>query len=66
MQKRARLRQAIDNYYASPVAGDGKLFLLSETGMASVLRAGPDWEVLSTVMLDDGAYATPALAVTSQ
>ena len=44
------------------MAGDGKVFLLSETGMAGVLHAGPEWEVLSTVMLDDGAYATPALA----
>lgn len=61
VQKQARLGEAIDNYYASPVAGDGKVFVLSETGMVSVLRAGPEWEILSMVKLDDGGYATPAL-----
>lgn len=61
VQKQARLGEAIDNHYASPVAGDGKVFMLSETGIASILRAGPEWKVLATVVLDDGGYATPAL-----
>lgn len=59
--KRDRARESIDAYYASPVAGDGKVYLVSETGIVTVLRAGPEWEVLSTTRVDDGAYATPAL-----
>ena len=41
--KQARLRGAIDAYYASPVAADGKLILVSETGKISVVAAGRDW-----------------------
>ena len=31
-----RLKGAIDRYYASPVAADGKIFMLSETGKIAV------------------------------
>jgi outer membrane protein assembly factor BamB len=60
--KQGRLREAIDRYYASPVAGDGKVYLASRTGLVSVLRAGPEQEVLSVTDLDDEIAATPALA----
>jgi outer membrane protein assembly factor BamB len=60
--KQGRLREAIDHYYASPVAGDGKVYLASRTGLVSVLRAGPEQEVLSVTDLDDEIAATPALA----
>ena len=60
--KRARLRDAIDSYYASPVAGDGKLYFISESGKASVVQAGSELRVLSTEELDEACYATPAIA----
>jgi outer membrane protein assembly factor BamB len=44
------------------VAGDGKVYFASRTGIVSVLRAGPDQEVLSVSDLDEEIGATPALA----
>ena len=56
------MRDAIDTYYSSPVAADGKVYTASETGKIAVLRAGPDWEVLAVNDLGENIYATPALA----
>jgi hypothetical protein len=39
-----RLKGAIDHYYASPVAADGKIFMLSETGKVVVLPTGGSLE----------------------
>lgn len=60
--KTARVTGALGGYSSSPVAADGKLYLGSEDGFVSVLRAGGDWEVLSVTDLGEGVYATPALA----
>lgn len=60
--KQGRLREALDGYYASPVAGDGKVYFLSDAGRAVVVQAGPDWKVLATNELAEDVYATPALA----
>jgi hypothetical protein len=60
--KQGRLREAVDSYYASPVAGDGKVYFVSRSGIASVLRAGPEQEALSVADLADEVAATPALA----
>jgi outer membrane protein assembly factor BamB len=59
--KQGRLAGALDDYYASPVGGDGKVFLLSQQGKATVVKAGAEWEVLSVNDLDEMAYATPAI-----
>jgi outer membrane protein assembly factor BamB len=50
------------DYYSSPVAGDGKIFVLNDRGCAAVVRAGPDWEVLSRSDFQEDVYATPAIA----
>jgi outer membrane protein assembly factor BamB len=50
------------NYYASPVAGDGKIYLFSERGDFSVVKAGPDWEELSWGKLNEPIFSTPAIA----
>jgi len=60
--KQGRLRGAVDNYFASPVAADGKVFFLSLAGIVSVLRAGPEQEILAVNELDDECLATPAIA----
>ena len=57
-----RVREAIDSYYASPVAADGKIYLVSEKGLAAVLRAGATPETLAVNDLGEEAYATPAIA----
>jgi outer membrane protein assembly factor BamB len=60
--KQGRLRAAVDQYYASPVAADGKVFLASRTGILSVLKAGGDQEVLAVNDFDEEIVATPAIA----
>jgi outer membrane protein assembly factor BamB len=62
IHKQARLAGAIDNYYSSPVAADGKIFVVSETGKLSIVKAGREWELLSLNDLNEPCYATPALA----
>jgi outer membrane protein assembly factor BamB len=60
--KQGRLRDALDSYYASPVAADGKVFFVSEAGKVAVVKAGgKDWEVLAINNLGEECYATPAL-----
>lgn len=58
----ARLRGAVDAYYASPVAADGKIIVVSESGTVVVLKADGTLTVLAVNVLDDLAYATPAVA----
>jgi outer membrane protein assembly factor BamB len=60
--KMGRIREALGSYYASPVAADGKIYVVSDEGKVSVLRAGPDWEVLAVNELNEECYATPALS----
>jgi outer membrane protein assembly factor BamB len=60
--KQGRLRDAVDQYYASPVAADGKVFFASRTGIVSVLKAGGEQEVLAVNDLDEEVAATPAIA----
>ena len=49
-------------YTASPVAGDGKIYMMSETGETLVLRAGRSPEVISRSSIDGRILATPAIA----
>ncbi len=49
-------------FFASPVAGDGKIYLLSETGQTFVLRAGRTPEVLAENTLDERFIASPAIS----
>lgn len=58
----ARVPGAVDAYYASPIAADGKLFLASENGKVAVLKPGAQWEALAVNDFDEPIYATPAAA----
>lgn len=60
--KTGRLPGALGGYSASPVAADGKVYLPSEEGKVTVLKAGRNWEVIATNDLGEGCYATPALS----
>ncbi len=60
--KQGRLSGALGDYYASPVAADGKLFALSEEGKLTVVKAGGAWEILAVNELGEPAHATPAFA----
>lgn len=60
--KQGRTKDAIGDYYASPVAADGKVYLASEDGKVSVLKAGAEWEVLGVSDFGEEIHATPALS----
>jgi outer membrane protein assembly factor BamB len=60
--KRERLPNALGDYCASPIAADGKIYLVSEEGKATVVQAGANWQVLRTNDLEDGCKGTPAVA----
>jgi outer membrane protein assembly factor BamB len=61
--KQERLRGALDSYFASPVAAEGKVYFVSETGKVTVVKAGGnDWEILAVNDLGEECYATPAIA----
>lgn len=60
--RRDRLEGAGGAYYASPVAGDGKVYLVSERGRLTVVTAAGEWKELATADFKEPVYATPALA----
>ncbi len=60
--KQGRLPHALDEYYASPVAGDGKVYLISRNGNVTVLEAGGEWGIAATADLGEEVFATPAIA----
>jgi outer membrane protein assembly factor BamB len=60
--QQGRLPKAIERYWSSPVAGDGKVYMLSEMCKLTVLRAGEKLAILATNDLDDYCFATPAIA----
>jgi outer membrane protein assembly factor BamB len=62
MKKQGRLPNALDEYYASPVAGDGKVYLISRNGNVTVLEAGANWGVRSSGQFGEEVFATPAVA----
>lgn len=50
-------------YSASPVAGDGKVYCLNETGVTTVVKAdSTEFEVLATNDLGEEGLGTPAIA----
>jgi outer membrane protein assembly factor BamB len=55
-----RIKSAI--YSASPVLADGKLYVINEEGLTTVLRAGPTFEVLAENDLDDFSLSSPAIS----
>jgi outer membrane protein assembly factor BamB len=59
--KEERLKDARGDYYASPIAAGGKLYLVSKEGKLSVVKAGARWETEASVDLADQVIATPAL-----
>ena len=60
--KQGRAADSLGEYYASPVAANGKIYLLNEAGKLTVLKAGGEWEVLGVNDMGEEAYATPTIA----
>lgn len=59
--KQARLNGALGQYWSSPVAGDGKIYVTNQEGKVTVLKAAAQWEILAINDLDDEVFATPAV-----
>jgi outer membrane protein assembly factor BamB len=49
-------------FFASPVAGDGKIYVIAETGETFVLRAGRKADVLARNDLEGRFIASPAIS----
>jgi outer membrane protein assembly factor BamB len=49
-------------FFASPVAGDGKVYMVSETGETFVLRAGREPKILAKNSLEERMIASPAIS----
>ena len=62
IRKQLRLTGALDKYFASPVAGDGKLYLTGQTGKVAIVRTSSEPEVVFVGDLGEECYATPAIA----
>jgi len=60
--KQARLKGALGNYYASPVAADGKVFMITEDGKVAVVAPDGALSILAVNDLGDSVYATPAIS----
>ncbi len=60
--KKGRLKGGVDQYYASPVAADNKIFMVSRRGKVTVLTPDGSLEVVAENDLGEQCYATPAIA----
>ncbi len=49
-------------YSASPVLADGRIYVTNESGMTTVLRTGPEFEVLAENDFDDYVLSSPAVS----
>ena len=50
------------NYYASPIAGDGKIYVMGENGFLVVLQEGKEMKILAKNDLGEPSRSTPAVA----
>jgi len=56
-----RLEAAFGALYSSPVGAGQNLYVASQQGKVSVLKAGLNWEILAVNDIAEDCYATPAL-----
>ena len=47
---------------SSPVAAEGRIYIASEAGNVSVVKAGGEWRTLAVNVLEGDIFATPALS----
>lgn len=60
--KRDRLGKGSSKVYASPVAADGKIYIGDLDGRMTVIKAAPQWKVLTVNDLGDEIWASPAIS----
>ena len=49
------------SYYASLVAGDGKIYACNEAGVMSIIKAGTNWSVIGKHDFGEKILATPVV-----
>jgi outer membrane protein assembly factor BamB len=54
--------EGVQGVYASPVAADGRIYVVGRNGVTAVVRHGETFEVLATNTLEDRFDASPAIA----
>lgn len=59
--KETRLKKGGSSFFASPVAADGKVFLVDTKGRLTVIKADASCEELSTAEFGEEVVATPAI-----
>lgn len=52
----------VGDYFGSPVAGDGKIFVPGENGFIVVLEQGPELKILAKNDIGENCLSTPAIA----
>ncbi len=50
-----------EDYYSSPIGGDGKVFVIDEEGRLTVVSAEKTWRILHTAEFGEKTFATPAI-----
>ena len=58
--KQGRLTGALGDYFASPVAADGRIYATSHEGKVAVIKPGAEWEILAINPMNEAVNATPA------
>jgi outer membrane protein assembly factor BamB len=51
----------LGNYYASPVAGDGKVYFASEPGVVGIVANQTEWKVISSREFREKIHASPVI-----
>ena len=51
-----------DQFYASPIVADDKVFLLDRSGMMHIVNAGPEFQIIAESPLGEPADCTPAFS----
>ena len=50
------------SFIASPIASDGKIYLVSETGDLYIVKAGREYKLLKKIPLGEVSLVTPGIA----
>jgi outer membrane protein assembly factor BamB len=58
----ARQRLRPGTYSGSPVLADGKIYITNEDGVTSVVKAGPEFQVIAENEFDDYSLSSPAIS----
>ena len=59
--RQARIQNSCE-YFASPIVGDGKIYIAGENGVVVVLKDSDKYELLAKNDMGDAILATPAIA----